>query len=145
MEPLRRRPTAKPVHRGNDLARIHILKKDLNLSDDEYRDLLQTLTGRRSARDLSYEERSRAAAHLEKLVRATKPQKVLIGPQEKKVLGLWGALQNAGAVQKNTLQPLSAWLQREGYPARLEWLSGAQVTKVVEQLKCWCKRLDILD
>jgi phage gp16-like protein len=144
MEPLRKRPQTKPAHRSNDLARIHILKKDLNLSEDEYRDLLQTLTGRRSAGELSFEERSRVAAHFEKLKRATKPNKVTRTPKEKKVLAMWGALQAAGIVQKGTLAPLSKWLQREGMPARLEWLNDDQLTKIIEQLKLWCARVGVL-
>jgi hypothetical protein len=144
MEPVRKRPQATPAHRGNDLARIHILKKDLNLSDDEYRDLLQTLTGRRSAGDCSFEERSRIAAHLDKLKRAMQPNKVVRTPKEKKVLGLWGALQHAGIVQQSTLVPLSKWLQREGFPARLQWLNDEQLTKAIEQLKQWCARVGAL-
>jgi hypothetical protein len=34
------------------LAVVHILKKELNLSDDEYRDILQQAAGVRSAKDL---------------------------------------------------------------------------------------------
>ena len=34
------------------LALIHIIKKELNLSDTEYRDILQEATGTRSAKDL---------------------------------------------------------------------------------------------
>ena len=34
------------------LAVIHIVKKELGLSDDEYRDILQTYAGVRSAKDL---------------------------------------------------------------------------------------------
>jgi len=36
----------------NKLAVIHIVKKELGLSDDEYRDILQKYAGVRSARDL---------------------------------------------------------------------------------------------
>jgi len=35
------------------LAVIHIVKRELGLSDEEYRDILQQLTGRRSARELT--------------------------------------------------------------------------------------------
>lgn len=36
----------------NKLAVIHIVKKELGLSDEEYRDILEKYTGVRSARDL---------------------------------------------------------------------------------------------
>jgi len=36
----------------NQLAAVHIVKKELNLTDDAYRDILQEVAGVRSARDL---------------------------------------------------------------------------------------------
>ncbi|MEF9425681.1 MAG: regulatory protein GemA [Candidatus Mariimomonas ferrooxydans] len=38
------------------LAIIHIVKKELNLSDDEYRDILRTAAGVNSAKDLDEEK-----------------------------------------------------------------------------------------
>ena len=40
----------------NKLALIHIIKKELNLSDDEYRGILQEVTGVGSAKDLDEEK-----------------------------------------------------------------------------------------
>lgn len=37
------------------LALIHIVKRELNLSDQEYRDMLEQVAGVRSARNLDYE------------------------------------------------------------------------------------------
>ncbi|MCK5162057.1 MAG: DUF1018 domain-containing protein, partial [Candidatus Aureabacteria bacterium] len=44
------------------LALIHIIKKELNLSDAEYRNILEQVTGVRSAKDLN-EEKFRKLMH----------------------------------------------------------------------------------
>lgn len=56
-----------------DLARIHCLKKDLGLSDDEYRDVLFALERVRSAADLDWAGRRRVIDHLAGRVRAVNP------------------------------------------------------------------------
>jgi len=50
-----------PNHKGvspldrNTLARLHIARKELCLDEDDYRDLLERITGKRSARDIGPE------------------------------------------------------------------------------------------
>ncbi len=145
MEPLRKRPAAKPAVRGNDLARIHILKKDARLTDDEYRDLLQTLTGKRSAGDLSFEERARVCSHLTTLARklSPRPAKPKHEPDahERRLLAEWGKLRDRGAVTR-AWSALSSWLTSNGYPARTEWMSTDQINAAIERLKQWTLRLD---
>ncbi len=144
MEPLRKRPAAKPAVRGNDLARIHILKKDARLTDDEYRDLLQTLTGKRSAADLSFEERARVCAHLTTLARKLNPQAAQAKHEpdshERRLLAEWNRLRDAGAVGRSP-RALSAWLAGMGYPAHTKWLSTDQLNHAIEQAKQWLARI----
>lgn len=45
------------VNRTKDLKRIHIYKRDLGLDDETYRAMLQSLTGKTTARDMDYKER----------------------------------------------------------------------------------------
>ncbi len=45
-------PAPLPTFRRTLLARLHIIKKEQGWSDDEYRDILEARTGRRSAADL---------------------------------------------------------------------------------------------
>jgi len=52
------------VRRKKDLARIHLLKKDLQLDDDSYRDLLEKLTGKRSAGKLTGPERNKVLIYM---------------------------------------------------------------------------------
>lgn len=55
---------SSPQSRNNLLARLHCIKKTQAWSDDEYRDILQSRTGKRSAADLSGPELARAVANI---------------------------------------------------------------------------------
>lgn len=50
--------------RREDLAKIHIAKKDLGMADDAYRALLWTIARVRSAADLDYGGRQRVLEHM---------------------------------------------------------------------------------
>lgn len=52
------------ANRNKLLARLHCIKKERNLSDDEYRDILQARTGKRSAADLDDAALARVVAAL---------------------------------------------------------------------------------
>lgn len=47
------------------IAAIHVAKKQLGLDDDTYRDMLQHVTGQRSAKDLTIDQLSQVMKHLE--------------------------------------------------------------------------------
>ena len=49
------------------LASVHIARKDLGLTDDEYRGALEAVTGKRSAGDLKIAELVTVCTHFEKL------------------------------------------------------------------------------
>lgn len=59
--------------RRRELARIHCLKAELGLGDDEYRDVLFALERVRSASDLDWAGRRRVIEHLEARRRALSP------------------------------------------------------------------------
>jgi phage gp16-like protein len=52
--------------RTRELATIHVAKKQLGLDDGTYRDMLFTLTRKRSAGDLDHAERQRVIEHMRK-------------------------------------------------------------------------------
>lgn len=53
--------------RRKDLSIIHLAKKDLQISDDEYRDLLLGLTGKTSSAQLDWQGRRLLIEHFKKL------------------------------------------------------------------------------
>jgi phage gp16-like protein len=56
-----------PARNRAELAKIHLLAKGAGLDDDAYRDLLQRLTGMRSAKDLDEGGRAKVLDHLSRL------------------------------------------------------------------------------
>lgn len=56
-------PTAADL-RKRELAAIHVAKTQLELDDDTYRAMLETLTGKRSAADLDWQGRKKVLDHL---------------------------------------------------------------------------------
>lgn len=57
----------KQPSRNQRLAAIHMGKAELGLDDDTYRDMLEQITGKRSAKDLNNDELVKVLQHLENL------------------------------------------------------------------------------
>jgi hypothetical protein len=148
MEPLRK-PRARPANapRNGALARIHILKAECKLSEDEYRDLIQTLTnGRtRSAGDCDFTERERVAAHLATLKRALRikglrpERKALSGPQKKRCLR-YGKRWNRRAWCTRTRSRACARSFNVTGLSALEFCDVQACSTLIESLKAWAKR-----
>ena len=57
----------KKVSRNQRIAAIHMGKKQLGLDDDTYRDMLEQVTGKRSAKDMSDDDLVKVIQHLDQL------------------------------------------------------------------------------
>lgn len=77
--------------RNDDLAVIHIRKKELGLDDDAYRDLLFSIARVRSSADLDHAGRKLVRDHLDNLARKTNP---------------WGFVDTAAADRRGMLKKL---------------------------------------
>lgn len=136
--------------RKRDLARIHMLRAKLGLSEDAYRDLLADLfDGRRSSAELAAEQRRRLLDHLTSLQRAyakgqgkapAAPLLPPLSPRQKKMFSLWQQLADAGLVRERGMPGLKAWVTRQTAVDRWEWLTGHQEDTVIESLKRWLAR-----
>ncbi len=90
------------------LAKIHIAKKDLALTDGNYRDLLRGLTGKESARDLSGKEVDAVLQEFNKLGWKPKKQR----PQKLKYQDL---ANRPGMATPKQLRMIEAmWMTGEG-------------------------------
>lgn len=132
--------------RNAELAQIHLAKKQLQLDDDTYRAVLWTVARVKSAKDLDWTGRKALIEHFKakgwkpaapKKARAAKPA---AHGQEGLLRALWADLHAAGKVRVDTDAALSAWLVRNKWPQRAEWLSQAQLTAAIEGLKQWLAR-----
>lgn len=133
--------------RNNDLAMIHIAKKDLGLDDDTYRDMLWTVARVRSSKDLDFSSRIKVLEHLK--ARGFKPkqaakakQKAPLSnePQHKMIRGLWLELHAVGTVLDPSEQAISRFIKNQTKIDRIEWLSTSQASQIIEILKQWLAR-----
>jgi len=128
-----------------------VLKAKLELTDDDYRALLQALVMKRSSSDMTEAERQRVREHMQKLAermgvasparRAGFQQRYqAASPRERKVWALWGALGRAGLVQRADGQALNAFVYRQVGVSALAFCTAAQLDTLIESLKLWAKR-----
>lgn len=124
---------------------IHVAKRNLRMDDDSYRSILHTIGKAESSSDLSIPELERVLEHLKRCgfkVRPKRADRALSdNPQDKKIRALWLDLHQAGAVRNPSEAALAAFVKRMTGVDALQWLSGAQASKIIEELKKWRARM----
>lgn len=137
-----RRASAPSDGRARDLAAIHMAKKRLGWSDDEYRDIMGTVCGGiRSAGELDFAGRKRFLAHLQKCEPATKP-KPKLPPKQALCWSLWMRLADAGAVEQRTMHALEGYARRRTGVDSISWQNSQQLDMIIDSLKMWLKRVE---
>ncbi len=131
-------------YRRRALAKIHIAKKELGLTDAEYRDLIATLVpDRDSAADLSDAELQQL---LDRLYALGWRPRIQRGPSRPlpplvwKARHLWLDLHAAGAVKNPRWTALARFVKRMTGVGDLRKLTSKQAAVVVEALKKWLER-----
>ena len=136
---------------SNHIAAIHVLKGQLQLSDDDYRALLRHLTGQTSSKALSDAQRAQVREHMQALAvrsgvapaarRASfAAKKAAASPRERKVWALWGELRRCGLLQHADARALDAFVYRQVGVSSLRFCTPAQLDTLIESLKLWAKR-----
>ena len=141
-------PSPRKTLRGSDLAKIHMAKKAIGMTDDDYRALLARVGKVGSAADLDIAGRVRVLREFERLGWKPAPTgqpkpKLCREPQARKIRALWLALYGAGVVRNPDESALLTYVCRQEKVDRLEWLSVAAASKVIEALKQWCRRTGV--
>ena len=137
--------------RNNDLAKIHIARKDLAMTDDSYRALLQRVTGKESASALSIAERVKVMAEFTRLGWKPKPKSKPNPhkptnpddwrlPRLNLIRHLWQWLHEKGQVRNADDDALQAFCGQHMEAERLEWATSPELNKCVEALKSWQRR-----
>ncbi len=135
--------------RTQDLARIHIVAKALQLPRDAYEAVVAAqCPGHSSSASLSAAQRSQLVSHLEHLCQRSgialpkvvshQPRR-LNGPQGK-IRALWIRLGQAGRLTSRTDRALDTWVKRTVKVERLEWVKDVEASTCIEALKQWCAR-----
>lgn len=126
------------------LAKIHIAKAQLNLDDDQYRDIVRRVTGKDSAAQCRYSQLVDLINEFKSLGWKTEKKKAFRrAPSDgiKKIYALWGKLQALGAVQLTDKTALDAFVKKYTGIDSVQWLQPAQQQKIIEILKQWIKRI----
>ncbi|HMV55516.1 MAG TPA: regulatory protein GemA [Rhodocyclaceae bacterium] len=118
------------------------------MTDDDYRALLARVGKVGSAADLDIAGRVRVLREFERLGWKPAPTgqpkpKLCREPQARKIRALWLALYGAGVVRNPDESALLTYVRRQEKVDRLEWLSVAAASKVIEALKQWCRRTGV--
>lgn len=140
------------------LTLVHVGRRELGLDDEDYRALLESVTGSRSAKGLK-------AAQLEAVVTAMKglgfkvkgnttgrrspPSAAHVqAPEVRKLRAIWITMKQDGLLRDGSEDALGSFIKRMTANAnggaginRAEWLTSAQAERVLEALKKWHIRL----
>ena len=129
-----------------NLAKIHIAKKELGLTDEIYRDILRNLTGQDSAARINDNQADKVLRLFISKGWKPKYQQELPGitipkdPQSKKIQAMWITLHKAGVVKNGSDLALLSFVKRVAQCDRLEWCRDIDKSNIIETLKAWAKR-----
>ncbi|KIC38143.1 hypothetical protein RA27_20450 [Ruegeria sp. ANG-R] len=122
--------------RDAQLAQIHIAKKQLGLDEDTYRDVLERVTGTRSAKGLTDKSKRALIGEFKRMgwsggSKRKKSDKAYV----RLIFALWGQLKRDGVWENSDVASLRAFVKKMTGVADPEWLSFNQATVVIEALK----------
>ena len=125
---------------------IHIAKSQLNIDDDTYRHLLQTLTQKNSTKIMTIRELKKVVDNLKAKGFKVKPPKkagkiTATEPVHKKIRSLWLKLAEAGKVKNRSEKAINSYVKRMTGVEVMDWLTEKQAMVVIESLKCWQARI----
>lgn len=127
--------------RNTMIARLHVLKRDMGLDDELYRDRLELLTGKRSAGELSDAELALAIAGFGAAPSRPRTIRLPATKQMRLIQAQWISLWNLGIVEDPSDAAIVAFIKRQTKLDHPNWMTAhADVVKVAEALKDWLAR-----
>lgn len=135
-------------HRRSLIAKVHIAKQQLGLSDDDYRAVLLRVAGRTSAADCTDREliqlveefTAKGFSAQAKRPAATAASKPADHPLARKARALWISLGLLGAIADPSDAALEAFARRQLGCVRMQWADQSLGYKLVEALKAIAER-----
>lgn len=130
------------------LAKVHIARKQLAIEEDSYRALLQRVTGKDSAADLSLGQLEKVLTEFARLGFTSTPRSkagskggLPSEAQAKKIRALWLNLYHLGELESGAEEALIAYCNRMSGVARIEWMHSEQFDNVIRGLRGWLQRV----
>lgn len=131
-------------HRRAMLGKVHIAKKVLRLTDDDYRAVLIRVVGRTSAADCSQLELDQLVKEFERLGFDAKARprgpRPADHPVALKARAMWISLHLLGAVKDPSEKALESFARRQLGTAKLQWANQALGHRLIEALKAMAER-----
>lgn len=122
------------------LARVHIARKELALTEDSYRSVLQRITGHESAGKCSDEELDRVLTEFRRLGWTPKLKRPASNVGHvRKIYAIWGDVKPL--LEDGSEAALRGFCKRQTGVEQPEWLTTAQATAVIHGLNGWLERL----
>lgn len=133
--------------RKKQIGAIHFGKKSLGLDEDTYRAMLERVTGKTSAADMDTRELALVLDEMRRLGVKRKPgtEKDFTrsaDPLLRKMFAMWKAMGADGIVIDPSRPALRAFVKRQTGIDNPEWLTGSDVSKVIEAFKQWRARVE---
>lgn len=129
----------------SQIAAIHATAKAAGLDEEARRELMQSITGKRSSKDLTKDEATRVFKRLKELapqpVTRRRPSQTMDGRWALVLRALWLSAWNLGITRSKDDAALIAFIERQtgiSHPKFL--LDPADARKAIEGLKQWMKR-----
>lgn len=126
------------------LAAIYVAKKQLGLEEDDFRDVCERVTGKRSTREMNEPQRMRLVEHFRD--HGFKPvskgsRNRLTGKFAAKLQALWIAGWNLGVFKNNDDKAMFAFVQRQTGLDAIRFVHYFDdATKAIEGIKSWIER-----
>jgi len=127
------------------LSALHTVRTRIGIDEDCFRDLCETITGKRSTRAMNDNERYAVRDRmLADYPAAARPRKALSGPYAKKLQALWISGWNLGLITDRKDAALIAFVKRQTGIQSTSWLRDPKdADKAVEALKKWLERAGV--
>ncbi|WP_323094327.1 gp16 family protein [Aeromonas hydrophila] len=140
------------------LTLVHVGRRELGLEDEDYRTLLESVTGARSAKGLSVAQLDAVVTAMKGLGfkvkgnttgRRSPPSTAHVqAPEVRKLRAIWITMKQDGLLRDGSEDALGSYIKRMTANAnggagihRADWLTSVQAERVLEALKKWHIRL----
>lgn len=129
---------------------IHVARRELRMDEETYRLMLSgmpVLDGVTSTADLSVPNLVQVLEQLKRKGFKVRPSTTSKRPRAKdgksrKIRSLWLSLRDAGVLRDASEEALVNFVKGSTGAPALQWLTGAQASQVIEQLKLWLQRTE---
>lgn len=140
-----RTPPAVTGARRGLLAQVHIARKKLAMEDDDYRTLLERVTGHRSAKDCDDSQLRDAVAQFQGMGfrpsgGVAKRRDLGASLTVRKARAMWISLYQLGAIEDASDAALETFGRRQLHVDRLRWANEREGFRLIEALKAIADR-----